>query len=194
MLGAGSGLHRAIAWARMGKHSKRFCSALTRKPYARLMRIPNIPVLTTALRTSKWRFLLNLPSSVMSKNKKKHSKKDDISEDILDAAALSVKKFRKVTKEIGKLSTVQKLLGGAALVAAGLIFLSQQDFDGEGNSGEQKGKLGEGKTDDSAATYAEEAEAPAKTSSAPRKSRKGVKSEKAHASSAKKAADESDDY
>ena len=60
----------------------------------------------------------------MGKDKKKHSKKDKASEDILDLAALSVKKFRKVTKEIGKLSTGQKLVGGLALVAAGLSYLA----------------------------------------------------------------------
>ncbi|MFD2721280.1 hypothetical protein ACFST9_21370 [Hymenobacter monticola] len=63
----------------------------------------------------------------MAKDKKKKHKKDDVSEDILDVAALSIKKFRKVTKEIGKLSTGQKLVGGIALVAAGLTYLATQD-------------------------------------------------------------------
>lgn len=63
----------------------------------------------------------------MPKDKKKHSKKkDELSGDLLDMAALSLKKFRKVTKEIGKLSTGQKLVGGIALVAAGLTYLAQQ--------------------------------------------------------------------
>jgi hypothetical protein len=66
--------------------------------------------------------------TLMPKDKKKHSKKkDDLSDDILDMAALSIKKFRKVTKEIGKLSTGQKLVGGLALVAAGLTYLAQRD-------------------------------------------------------------------
>ena len=62
----------------------------------------------------------------MGKNKKKHSKKDGLSDNILDVAALSLKKFRKVTKEIGRLSTGQKLVGGAALLAAGLAYLANQ--------------------------------------------------------------------
>ncbi|MBJ6108671.1 hypothetical protein JAO73_06610 [Hymenobacter sp. BT523] len=66
----------------------------------------------------------------MAKNKKKHSKKEDVSEDILDVAALSIKKFRKVTKEINKLSTGQKLVGGIALVAAGLAYLASQEEEG----------------------------------------------------------------
>jgi hypothetical protein len=70
--------------------------------------------------------------TLMAKDKKKHSKKgkkDEVSEDILDTAALSIKKFRKVTKQIGKLSTGQKLVGGIALVAAGLAYLATQDTD-----------------------------------------------------------------
>ncbi|MDO7844885.1 hypothetical protein Q5H92_00840 [Hymenobacter sp. M29] len=63
----------------------------------------------------------------MAKDKNKKHKKDDVSGDILDVAALSIKKFRKVTKEIGKLSTGQKLVGGIALVAAGLAYLAAQD-------------------------------------------------------------------
>jgi hypothetical protein len=68
--------------------------------------------------------------TLMPKDKKKHSKKkDELSDDLLDMAALSLKKFRKVTKEIGKLSTGQKLVGGIALVAAGLTYLAQQQAD-----------------------------------------------------------------
>ncbi|UOQ98935.1 hypothetical protein MUN81_05445 [Hymenobacter sp. 5317J-9] len=66
----------------------------------------------------------------MAKNKKKKHKKDDASEDILDVAALSIRKFRKVTKEIGRLSTGQKLVGGIALVAAGLAYLASQEEEG----------------------------------------------------------------
>ena len=65
----------------------------------------------------------------MGKNKKKHSKKDKVSEDILDAAALTLKKFRKVTREIGKLSTGQKIVGGLALAAAGLTYLASQQTE-----------------------------------------------------------------
>lgn len=65
----------------------------------------------------------------MGKDKKKHSKKDQASADILDVAHLSLKKFRKVTKQIGKLSTGQKLVGGAALLAVGLTYLAQQQAE-----------------------------------------------------------------
>jgi hypothetical protein len=65
--------------------------------------------------------------TLMAKDKKKKSKKDKASEDILDTAALSIKKFRKVTKQIGKLSTGQKLVGGIALAAAGLAYLATRD-------------------------------------------------------------------
>jgi hypothetical protein len=78
-----------------------------------------------------------LPNLLMAKDKKKKkgSKKDDASEDFLDVAALSIKKFRKVTKEINKLSTGQKLVGGIALVAAGLAYLATQE---EGGAGHEK--------------------------------------------------------
>lgn len=65
----------------------------------------------------------------MGKDKKKHSKKDQASEDILDVAVLSIKKFRKVTKEIAKLSTGQKLVGSLALAAAGLAYLATRETD-----------------------------------------------------------------
>ncbi len=65
----------------------------------------------------------------MPKDKKKHSKKDELSSDILDAANLTLKKFRKVTKQVGKLSTGQKVVGGLALLAAGLTYLAQQQAD-----------------------------------------------------------------
>ncbi|HEX8425746.1 hypothetical protein [Hymenobacter sp.] len=65
----------------------------------------------------------------MAKDKKKHSKKDNKSNDLLDEAAVSLKKFRKVTKQIGKLSTGQKIVGGVALLAAGLTYLAKQQAD-----------------------------------------------------------------
>jgi len=78
-----------------------------------------------------FQFLLEtvLPQLLMGKDKKKHAKKDQASADILDVAHLSLKKFRKVTKEIGKLSTGQKLVGGAALLAVGLTYLARQQAD-----------------------------------------------------------------
>ena len=66
-------------------------------------------------------------STLMPKDKKKHSKKDAASADVLDLAHDSLKKFRKVTREIGKLSTGQKLVGGLALAAAGLVYLAARD-------------------------------------------------------------------
>ncbi|WP_460609297.1 hypothetical protein [Hymenobacter terrigena] len=76
-------------------------------------------------------FLLEtvLPQLLMGKDKKKHSKKDQTSEDVLDAVALSLKKFRKVTKEISKLSTGQKVVGSLALAAAGLVYLATRETD-----------------------------------------------------------------
>ena len=65
----------------------------------------------------------------MGKGNKKHSKKDKGSEDILDVVALSLKKFRKVSKEISRLSTGQKLVGGLALAAAGLTYLATRETD-----------------------------------------------------------------
>jgi hypothetical protein len=78
-----------------------------------------------------FQFLLEtvLPQLLMAKDKKKHSKKDKASENILDAAALSIKKFRKVTKQVGKLSAGQKVVGGIALAAAGLVYLATRDTD-----------------------------------------------------------------
>jgi hypothetical protein len=65
----------------------------------------------------------------MSKKKKKGANSGVDADDLLDMAALAVKRFRRVTKEIGKLSTGQKIVGGLALVAAGLTYLAQQDGD-----------------------------------------------------------------
>ena len=65
----------------------------------------------------------------MAKDKKKQSKKDEASNDLLELAALSLKKFRKVSKEIGKLSTGQKMVAGLALAAAGLAYLATQHAD-----------------------------------------------------------------
>ena len=63
----------------------------------------------------------------MGKDKKKRSKKDKASNDMLEVAAQSLKKFRKVTKEIAKLSTGQKLVGGLAIAAAGLAYLATRE-------------------------------------------------------------------
>lgn len=81
-------------------------------------------------------FLLEtlVSATLMPKAKKKHSKKDEASDDILDLAHASVKKFRKVTREINKLSTGQKLLGGLALAAAGLAYLATQEEPAAGTA------------------------------------------------------------
>lgn len=65
----------------------------------------------------------------MARDKKKDAKKGSQPKDLLDSAALALKKFRKVTKQIGKLSTGQKLVGGAALLAAGLTYLAKMQAD-----------------------------------------------------------------
>ena len=63
----------------------------------------------------------------MGKGKKKGSKKaKKLDKDVLDAAAESVRKFRLVTKEIGKLSTTQKIFGGVGLLAAGITYLANK--------------------------------------------------------------------
>ena len=46
---------------------------------------------------------------------------------MLEVAAQSLKKFRKVTKEIAKLSTGQKLVGGLVIAAAGLAYLATRE-------------------------------------------------------------------
>lgn len=107
-----------------------------------------------------FQFLLEtvLPQLLMGKDKKKHSKKDKASDDILEVAAQSLKKFRKVTRQISKLSTGQKLVGGLALAAAGLVYLAARETDDAPASTEVKG-------------LADEAEVPA----APKRHRKAPK-------------------
>ena len=109
----------------------------------------------------------------MGKNKKKHSKKNDLSGNVLDVAALSLKKFRKVTKEIGRLSTGQKLVGGVALLAAGLAYLASQDDAPAATAPADAGaRQGSGPP---AATLGDDGPAPHKSPKAPGKSRKGPK-------------------
>ncbi|GAA3998067.1 hypothetical protein GCM10022408_06000 [Hymenobacter fastidiosus] len=72
-----------------------------------------------------------------NKHKKKRSKSaDDVADDLFSIAAQSVRQFRKVTNEIARLSTGQKLAGGTALLAAGLLYLNKrkQDTGGSGFS------------------------------------------------------------
>lgn len=109
--------------------------------------------------------------AIMGKDKKKHAKKDQLSSGLLDVAALSVKKFRKVTKQIGKLSTGQKLVGGMALLAAGLTYLASQETPAPTATGTPAANPagGDREADD-------EAPAPAAAKS-PRKNRKSPKFE-----------------
>lgn len=111
--------------------------------------------------------------TIMGKGKKKHSKKDQVSEDMLGAAALSIKKFRKVTKEITKLSTGQKVVGGFALLAAGLTYWATQSssVDEKTTAGPVVHQLAL----PAASTAADPAAEPSSKSSAVRKSRKNVK-------------------
>jgi len=62
----------------------------------------------------------------MAKEKKKNSKKDHKHNDVLDNTAKTIKKFRRVTKNLTKLSTGQKVVGGVALLAAGLVYLAKK--------------------------------------------------------------------
>lgn len=66
----------------------------------------------------------------MAKHKKKHSKKDDLSDDVLSSAALSIRKYRKVTDEIAKLSTGQKLVGGLLVLGAGYFYFNKLKEEG----------------------------------------------------------------
>lgn len=59
----------------------------------------------------------------MGKKNKKHKKQDSVSDDLFDLTALSIKKYRKVTNEIAKLSPTQKVVGGLALLAGGYYYL-----------------------------------------------------------------------
>lgn len=60
----------------------------------------------------------------MSKNKPKGSKKSKVSDDLLDAATVGLQKFRRLAKQVNKLSTTQKVVGGLAVLAAGYAFVT----------------------------------------------------------------------
>lgn len=67
----------------------------------------------------------------MGKNKKKkHAKSHGISDDLIDSTAMSIKRFRKITNEISKLSTGQKLVGSMALLAAGYLYYDKVKREG----------------------------------------------------------------
>ncbi|MBC6607569.1 hypothetical protein H8B13_12135 [Hymenobacter sp. BT188] len=64
----------------------------------------------------------------MGKGKKKGSKKaKKLEKDMLDVAAESIRKYRRISNEIGKLSTTQKLFGGVGLLAAALTYLANKE-------------------------------------------------------------------
>ncbi|WP_046243662.1 hypothetical protein [Hymenobacter terrenus] len=112
----------------------------------------------------------------MAKDKKKHSKKDKLSDDIMDAAVLSLKKFRKVTKEIGRLSTGQKLVGGIALLAAGLTYLAKMEKDGTNTQTPAADPDTLALPDPGTYATAEEDAAPISAPEKPRKTKKSTKS------------------
>lgn len=60
----------------------------------------------------------------MSKNKPKGSKKSKASDDLLDAATDGLKKIRRFAKQVNKLSTTQKVVGGLAVLAAGYALIT----------------------------------------------------------------------
>ena len=112
-------------------------------------------------------------ATIMGKGKKKQSKKDQVSEDLLGTAALSIKKFRKVTKEITKLSTGQKVVGGFALLAAGLTYWATRGPSVDENT--TTGPVARQPALPVASTPAEAAAEPSSKPSAARKNRKNVK-------------------
>ncbi|MCB2376523.1 hypothetical protein LGH70_02955 [Hymenobacter sp. BT635] len=115
----------------------------------------------------------------MGKHKKKHSKKDQVSDDVLDAAALAIRKYRKVTNEIAKLSTGQKLVGGAILAAAGYFYLDKLSADWLDSQlpGLRALLPGAAKAE---ATPEDAGDDESERPAAARKSRKGPKRSKAH--------------
>jgi len=119
-----------------------------------------------------------LSKAFMGNGKKKHGKKNELSEDVLGIAAISIKKFRKVTKQIGKLSTGQKLVGGVALLAAGLTYLAKTEGETTVPVADplapERGPASAAKTHSHAEATAA---TPAKPVKSPRKIRKGPKDE-----------------
>ncbi|GAB3303124.1 hypothetical protein [Hymenobacter tenuis] len=128
--------------------------------------------------------------------KKKHAKQvaAAVPDDVLDAAVLSIKKFRKVTNEIAKLSTGQKLVGGLVLAAAGLIYLDQRKGKPDATP-HHAPKADWARLPEANTTFATEevvAAAPRPTTSP--KSHKSTKTGKGHSSATKKTADDIDDF
>lgn len=125
--------------------------------------------------------------------KKKNSKKiaDAVPDDVLDAAVVSIKKFRKITNEIAKLNTGQKLVGGLVLAAAGYFYLDQRKGSNSLLPKFEWPKLDEEK--DTSATEEEEVAATPFRSVAPRKSQKSTKTGKTHGHAARKLNEDTDE-
>ncbi|QIL77645.1 hypothetical protein [Hymenobacter sp. HDW8] len=86
----------------------------------------------------------------MGKGKKKGSKKaKKLEQDMLDVAAESIRKYRRISKEIGKLSTTQKIVGGVGLLAAAITYLTHKEvLDGLTSPGGPLASLLPGKAKD----------------------------------------------
>ena len=69
-------------------------------------------------------FSLHFDRHAMSKNKPKGSKKSKASDDLLDAATVGLQKFRRFARQVNKLSTTQKVVGGLAVLAAGYALIT----------------------------------------------------------------------
>lgn len=67
------------------------------------------------------------------KDKKKSAKKgkDQQTGSALDTAFQALRKFRKTTRSVGKLTTGQKVVGGVALLAVGLTYLARKHAEDE---------------------------------------------------------------
>lgn len=104
----------------------------------------------------------------MSKGKKKGSKKaKKLEKNALDVAAESIRKFRRVSKEIGKLTTTQKIFGGVGLLAAAVTYLAnKQAIDNLVFANGPLASLVPGKTEDKAP---KQEALPPKSDSAPSK-------------------------
>ena len=66
----------------------------------------------------------------MSKNKNKGFKQEKSSTDLFDSATVELKRFRRFAKQVNRLSTTQKVVGGLALLAAGYAFFSTAALGG----------------------------------------------------------------
>lgn len=107
----------------------------------------------------------------MAKDKKKQSKKEKNHNDLLDDAAKSIRKFRKVTKNIGRLTTGQKLVGGIALLAAGLTYLAKKQAEAQSEAAPASA-ADSAPADETEAPLLEAAATPAEEPKASRRSRK----------------------